>query len=130
MSLQEWNLSHDEIAAASTDDLLKANIVADRIKSLLGDQLRKVILFGSRARGDAREDSDFDFIVIADFTEPSWIERGKQLRKHVNATRELDIDVDYLPMTDWEFENKFMFARAVREEGVVLYEKRNTALDR
>jgi len=31
-----------------------------------GARVLKIILFGSRARGDASEDSDFDFLVITD----------------------------------------------------------------
>lgn len=33
---------------------------------LLGQQLVSVVLYGSRARGDARPDSDFDLLIIAD----------------------------------------------------------------
>jgi len=33
-------------------------------ESIFGDRLLKVILFGSRARGDAREDSDIDVLVV------------------------------------------------------------------
>jgi len=32
---------------------------------LLGKQLVSVVLYGSRARGDARPDSDFDLLIIA-----------------------------------------------------------------
>ena len=32
----------------------------------LGPQMKELWLFGSRARGDAREDSDYDFLVVVD----------------------------------------------------------------
>lgn len=32
----------------------------------LGAHLRQILLFGSRARGDATEDSDYDLLVVAD----------------------------------------------------------------
>ncbi len=42
--------------------------VADRLKDLVlrsqGERVRRIILFGSRARGDARPDSDYDLLVI------------------------------------------------------------------
>lgn len=42
---------------------------AQLIKKRLGDRLIRVILFGSRARGDAQDDSDYDcLIVIRDMT--------------------------------------------------------------
>jgi predicted nucleotidyltransferase len=31
---------------------------------LYGDRIERVVLFGSRARGDAREDSDYDVAVF------------------------------------------------------------------
>ena len=37
-----------------------------RARSLFGDDLRSVVLYGSRARGNARPDSDFDLLIIAD----------------------------------------------------------------
>lgn len=36
------------------------------LRQRLGEQIEQVILFGSRARGEAEEDSDFDFLVVVD----------------------------------------------------------------
>jgi uncharacterized protein len=36
------------------------------IRDRLGDNLRKIILFGSRARGDNFEDSDYDCLLVVD----------------------------------------------------------------
>ena len=38
----------------------------DGIKRDLGGRLREVWLFGSRARHEARDDSDYDFLIVAD----------------------------------------------------------------
>ena len=44
------------------------NPVLDRfrvaLKDLYGDRLERVVLFGSRARGEARADSDYDIAVF------------------------------------------------------------------
>ena len=32
----------------------------------MGDNLRELILFGSRSRGEAHPDSDYDFLVLVD----------------------------------------------------------------
>jgi uncharacterized protein len=37
----------------------------DCYKEFLGDRLVSIVLFGSRARGDAKEGSDYDFFIIA-----------------------------------------------------------------
>ena len=39
---------------------------AHRVRERLGPRVRKVVLFGSRARGDARDDSDYDDVVVVD----------------------------------------------------------------
>jgi predicted nucleotidyltransferase len=36
----------------------------------LGDRVRAITLFGSRARGDAREHSDYDVVVVVDRRTP------------------------------------------------------------
>jgi uncharacterized protein len=35
-----------------------------RVRARLGDRVRKILLFGSQARGDARADSDTDYLVL------------------------------------------------------------------
>jgi predicted nucleotidyltransferase len=40
------------------------------VRERLGPRVRKVVLFGSRARGDARDDSDYDVVVVVDRRSP------------------------------------------------------------
>ncbi len=37
-----------------------------RVRGRFGERLKRVILFGSRARGDYTEESDYDFILVFD----------------------------------------------------------------
>jgi predicted nucleotidyltransferase len=46
----------------------------------LGASLRGVVLFGSRARGDARPESDWDLLLVADGLPGSILERSRMLR--------------------------------------------------
>jgi predicted nucleotidyltransferase len=40
------------------------------LAEIYGDRIERVVLYGSRARGDAREDSDYDVAVfLKDFTD-------------------------------------------------------------
>lgn len=52
----------------------------------------RIILFGSHARGDAREDSDLDFLVI----EAQVEDRAKEMVRLRRALRPLRIPVDVL----------------------------------
>lgn len=38
--------------------------VRDALAALYGDNIDRIVLYGSRARGDAREDSDYDVAVF------------------------------------------------------------------
>ncbi len=40
----------------------------DRLRQRYGDNLLRVRLFGSKARGDAHEESDFDLLVVLRMT--------------------------------------------------------------
>lgn len=37
-----------------------------KVKSLLGDRIKKIILYGSYARGDYNENSDIDILILTD----------------------------------------------------------------
>ncbi|MBI4378469.1 MAG: nucleotidyltransferase domain-containing protein, partial [Nitrospinae bacterium] len=39
---------------------------AGRVRSRLKNHLKKIILFGSRARGDSYEGSDYDILIVLD----------------------------------------------------------------
>ena len=45
-----------------------------RVYDALGERVNRVVLFGSRARGDARDDSDWDFAIFLDH-EPTMEEQ-------------------------------------------------------
>jgi len=61
----------------------KTGHIAHRIKSNISeiDQNAQVILYGSRARGDARKDSDWDVLVLTDYPVTYPIE--KAFRDHL-----------------------------------------------
>jgi uncharacterized protein len=63
-------------------------------------EARLIVLFGSRARGDARSDSDFDLLVVTP-TALRPAARGAHLRK---ALREVDASFDLVVLTPDEFE--------------------------
>ncbi len=43
---------------------------AAELRQRLGSRVRRILLFGSRARGDAREGSDYDMLVVVDHRTP------------------------------------------------------------
>lgn len=62
----------------------EASIAGQAVAALhagLGDRLVAVVLFGSRARGDARPDSDWDLLVIADGLPEKRFDRHLSLKR-------------------------------------------------
>ena len=51
-----------------------------RLLEALPRQIQRVVLFGSRARGDATSDSDLDLLIVVDDDLPAVTERIRQIR--------------------------------------------------
>ena len=58
------------MATALLDDPALATL-RRRLEAMYGDRLTRVVLFGSRARGDQHAESDYDVAVFLD-TPPDW----------------------------------------------------------
>ncbi len=66
-----------ELAAGSApgvDPVGTAAAVAAELRALYGGRLRRVVLFGSWARGDAHPESDIDLLVVLDRVDSPWVE--------------------------------------------------------
>jgi uncharacterized protein len=59
-------------ASPADDPILRRFRAA--LDALYGDRIERVVLFGSRARGDAREDSDYDVAVFLKGLADRWQE--------------------------------------------------------
>lgn len=88
-------------------------------------QPRKIVLFGSRARGECRSDSDWDILVVADSTQPRY-QRSPPL---YGAFSDLRQPVDILVYTPEEVEEwrqvESAFVTTAMREGKVLYEDKS-----
>jgi predicted nucleotidyltransferase len=72
----------------------------DRILSSSKEQIRKIILYGSRARGTAMPDSDFDLLVV----ETGPVSKREEMQHLRHALRDLSIPMDIWVMGELEFE--------------------------
>ena len=91
------------------------------LQSLYGERLRGLYLFGSHARGEAREGSDVDVLMVLDDYRSAFeeIERSGQIVSDLSLA--CDCVLSLLPMRyrDWT-EQATPFAFNVRREGVVV----------
>lgn len=101
----------------------KKQLIADFKKSmqgLYGDRLSNIILYGSYARGEARPDSDIDFLVVLN---DAKISTGHEIDRITDCVYSLmlqhKIDISFLPVSRVRFEKEqnplFFF---VRKDGI------------
>ena len=114
-------MSHsvNNLPAESTERWL-AEITA-RIRDAL--QPQRIILFGSRARGNARAGSDFDLLVIKESNQP----RYRRAAPLYTALADLPVEVEVLVYTpeevqEWSGVPEAFVTTALRE-GQGLYER-------
>jgi predicted nucleotidyltransferase len=108
------------MAGVVIEDGLLSEIVRRIVEAVDPDRL---ILFGSRARGDHGPDSDFDLLLVKESSQPKY-------RRAVPAHRSLtgiDASVDIVWRTpaevaEWSAVRSHVIGTAM-EEGILLYEK-------
>lgn len=93
----------------------------ESLRDGLGQNLIAVVLFGSRARGEQRNASDWDIFVLARSLPRSPMKRYAQLRASCDG--EPQDGVSFLAKTQGEFEQGFpSFYLDLALDGVILYD--------
>lgn len=95
------------------------------VETLLGDRLKKIILYGSYARGDYDKNSDLDIMILTDFNDDEIIEY-RQIIRDIACDLEIDNDVIISPMLKNidKYNNRINiipFYYNIQKEGVVLH---------
>jgi len=91
------------------------------VEEIYGHRLKRIVLYGSHARGDAREDSDVDILLILGDPVNSADERAKLSELILELCLEHDVVLSVLPIGESTYATgKQPFLRNVRREGVVV----------
>ncbi|MCU0565106.1 MAG: nucleotidyltransferase domain-containing protein [Oculatellaceae cyanobacterium Prado106] len=113
--------------------LLNLNDVQVSIPRILEQisYVKLIILFGSRAREDHDETSDWDIAVLYDEAQRKEVERGgwDWLRGWSIIQQELDLSDDALDVVDLGKCSKIL-AHAIARDGKLLYEREPGEFDR
>lgn len=101
-----------------------AAAVAEHAQAFFGDTLHSVWMYGSRARGDNRPDSDLDLLLVRDLPEPPDPNREdspfkRELDRRMEGysilfTRISTHSVEPHRFRTWDT----MFFRSIREDGI------------
>lgn len=112
------------ITGANNIQLLLADMVS-RIQYLLGDKVKKVVVYGSYARGEADKNSDIDIMVMVNENSEKLRQyRSSVLDIQVDLSLEYDIVVSIMLQSVEEY-NQWLpvlpFFQNVEREGVGIY---------
>ncbi len=99
-------------------------IIADFKKSasdFYGTRLHSLVLYGSYARGDFREGSDIDILVVLDSIESEMNEIDNLTGIKTDLALEYEQCLSTNPVSREKYENSnFSFYQNVRQEGILL----------
>ena len=90
------------------------------LDAAFGERIESVMLFGSRARGEADADSDYDVAVfLCDFTE-RWPEVDRLVEIETDLLYEMGALVHALPFRAGAWQERSPLMGALRRDGVEL----------
>jgi predicted nucleotidyltransferase len=91
---------------------------AGALRARFGGRLRALVLFGSRARGSGRADSDLDVLVLID--QLTRAERGEVLDEGADLSLSWGLVLSPLVADAAAWRSELPLARAIEAEGVAL----------
>ncbi|NKQ34003.1 MAG: nucleotidyltransferase domain-containing protein [Chloroflexi bacterium] len=97
-----------------------------RLRQRFGDDLLRVVLFGSKARGDYHEESDLDLLIVLRMDRDSFKTNREQI---INTMWEIEIEYDVVISLILKSEETFaqmqadglLLYRNIAEEGIPLW---------
>ena len=106
------------VAAMRDDPVLR------RLRAALGEaygsRLERVVLFGSRARGDQRPDSDYDIAVFIRDPGPLWDELGRLAEIGTDILYDTGAVVSAKPFRAQSYRERTPLMAEIRRDGITL----------
>ena len=93
---------------------------SDRLRSTLGDRIREIILFGSRARGDNKEFSDYDVLIIVDKRDRPILDTIVDIEVSILDDHERLIGSIVYEPEEWERKKNYPLGWNIRKDGIPL----------
>jgi predicted nucleotidyltransferase len=104
--------------AIAADPILKRFRTA--LDELYGDRIERVVLFGSRARGDAQADSDYDVAVFLKDLTDRWREVDRIILVVTDILYNDEAFIHAMPYRAGSHEDRTSLMREIRREGIDL----------
>lgn len=88
------------------------------LDELFGDRIERVVLFGSRARGDAHEDSDYDIAVFLKDLTDRWREFRRLADLRADILSGTGVFIEARPFRAAAYHERTPLMREIRRQGV------------
>jgi predicted nucleotidyltransferase len=90
------------------------------LDELYGNRIERVVLFGSRARGDFGEDSDYDLAVFLHDLTDRWHELDRLADLRADFLEDAGLFIDAKPYPAGAYRDRTTLMREIRRDGVDL----------
>jgi predicted nucleotidyltransferase len=90
------------------------------LDEVYGNRLERVVLFGSRARGDARPDSDYDIAVFVYGFQGFWQESDVLVQIGMDILDDSGAVINALPFTAGAYDERIGLMSELRRDGIDL----------
>jgi predicted nucleotidyltransferase len=90
------------------------------LDEVYGERIERVVLYGSRARGDARPDSDYDVAVFLTDLTDRWNEIDRIVEIETDILYETGAVINALPFRAGAYQERTPLMHELRREGIDL----------
>jgi len=90
------------------------------LDAMYGEQIERVVLYGSRARGDAQPDSDYDVAVFLKDYADRWAEADKIADLALRVLTETGAFIHAMPYRTAQYNERSLLMHEIRREGLDL----------
>lgn len=110
----------DETARVHRADPENLRRLRTALEDVYGDRIERLVLFGSRARGDARADSDYDVALFLHGYQPSdfWAETGRLAEVTTRLLHEVWVVINVKPFPAGWYAARVPLMLELRYDGV------------